>query len=287
LPKQTNKNHYKSYNKYNFLNIAEIFLIVRVQYNHLLLNIIIKNGYRERNFMKLKFLISFVVAILFVTSLVPLSQAQILDSTNVPEDETFILDGQEVIMSYTYENGIRKATATTKDGELLAESTYNTNNDEVVIDGEKVSKEDFDSFVEFAGEANLDLSNDQNQMINSTKKTSPSFSSEESLSSEDYLMAPCSYKSLGPAKKRTTWVPKTGVAAVATAISIAIPGTPWKIAWAVAGVIAGSTNTLYYTVQEFSCSKNKVYYLKTTRKFYKNSNYTGYITQFSVYGNRR
>lgn len=52
------------------------------------------------------------------------------------------------------------------------------------------------------------------------------------IHSDEYsTMAVCNDKKMGKTKKRTTWIPKTGIAAVAAAIPVAVPGVGWKVAW--------------------------------------------------------
>jgi len=224
-----------------------------------------------------KLLFSFLTILLTLSTVTPLN----VDASNLSTTESIVVDGEEILFEREVKDEVSKVIVKNGKGEILSEASLNLKTNEAILDGVKLSDEQYKDIVEL-GKEELENHNSKNS-IDSALVPNSTKSNEVSLMGANS----CAYKKIGSTRYRSTWIPKTGVAAVAAAIAVAVPGVGASAAWSVASVIAGSTNTLYYTVNEYSCTKNGTYYLKTTRSFYKNSNYTGHIGTFSVYGSRR
>lgn len=223
-----------------------------------------------------KILFSFLSLVLIVSSFGPWSVAAAKSAEHIKSLEYVDLDGEKLYLKKEITDEYRKSQVVNEKGEVVAEAVIDLVNDKAILDGVELTDKQFNDLIQLGESA---LNSDIAQMpVVSSKSASDNITINSTCTN---------WKQVGSTKYRSTWIPKTGVAAVAAAISIAVPGVGWSIAWAVASVVAGSTNTLYYTVREYSCTKNGTYHLRTTRTFYKNSNYTGYITSFSVYGSRR
>jgi hypothetical protein len=222
--------------------------------------------------MKKRLVVSFLTMLLVLSTVIPLNVGA---SEDISSTETIIMDGEKISFEREFKDGIRKVTIKNDKGEVLSEASVDIKTNEAILDGVKLSKKQFEDIVELGKEELENLENDSSLIEEPTNTISPMAANS------------CKYKKIGKTKYRSTWIPKTGVAAVAAAISVGVPGVGPSIAWSIASVVAGSTNTLYYTVKEYSCSKGGIYYLKTTRSFYKKSNYTGHVYTFSVYGSRR
>lgn len=223
--------------------------------------------------MKKRFLVSFLTILLVLSTVLPLNAGAAEETSTT---ETIIMDGEKITFERELKDGIRKVTIRNDKGEVLSEASLDLTTNEAVLDGVKLSNNELEDIVEFGNELE-DLDND------STLIEEP----EPTNTISPMAANSCTYKQIGKTKKKTTWIPKTGVASIAGILIIVAPGIGLKAAMTVASVVAGSSNTAYYTVKEYSCSKGGVYYLKTTRSFYKKSNYTGHIYTFSVYGSRR
>lgn len=233
---------------------------------------------------------SLLIMLLVLTSVgVPVSA-----STGSPlllsndSSEYVVVDGEKLYLEKEISDGFSKGIVKNENGEVVSEVSINLNTNEATLDGVKLSDEEFQEIVDLGQE---ELIESLNPSIDSSidLKSTPVVSKLETSKVSALASSSCTYKKIGSTKKRTTWIPKTGAAAVAAAISIAVPGVGWAAAWAIAGVVAGSSNTLYYTTTEYSCytASDGYYHLKTSRKFYKNSNYTGHIKTVNVYGKRR
>lgn len=230
-------------------------------------------------------LFSLMVMLLVFTSISPVSASSLsFKDSSLTSNEYVIVDGEKLFLEKEVRDGFSKGIVRNEDGEVISEVSINLNTNEATLDGVKLSDEEFQEIVEM-GQEELKESLSLNQSID--LESTPAVSKLAGTSKMSTLASSCTYKKIGSTKKRTTWIPKTGAAAVAAAISVAVPGVGWAAAWAIASVVAGSSNTLYYTTTEYSCYSGGYYHLKTSRKFYKNSNYTGHIKTVNVYGKRR
>lgn len=220
-------------------------------------------------------IILFLSFLLIVANLSPsVSMAAPVDFDS---KEYAIIDGEKTFAEKEVKNGVTRTIIKNEKGQVLADVSIDLNNKEAFVDGVKLSDEEFNDFETISQELINEGYYNQSLTLQSTSPDSYQINSASA----------CSYKKMGSTKYKTTWKPVAGTAVLAAWLLTRFPGMKYGSAIAIAGALAGSANTLYYTVEEYSCSKGGVYYLRTTRKFYKHYNYTGYIGQFSVYGSRR
>lgn len=224
--------------------------------------------------MKRFFLFLMVTLLVLSNIMVPVdvfASTSITPVNNLKEDEYVIVDGEKIFLEREIKDGFSKVIVKNEKGEILSESSLNLKTNEAVVDGVKLSDEEFQEVVDISEDIKSDSELSKSNLINSDEYTT---------------MAACNYKKIGKTKKKNTWIPKTSVAAAAGVLAL-IPGVGWASAWTIASIAIASTDRVYYTVTEYSCKSGGYYHLKTTRKFYKKSNYTGHIKTISVYGKRR
>ncbi|MGG4425003.1 hypothetical protein ABEP71_19135 [Bacillus velezensis] len=212
--------------------------------------------------MAKKMFFSFLALVIIFSGLSPTYASA--NSNKSVTKETFDYEGKNYEFTKTIDGSTIK-TVVEEDGVAISEAEMNTISGKIVVDGVELGKNDKDLLRSIA-----------DQTLEESSPSEAGFST----------MASCTMKHIGT-KNGSFWVPKVGVAAIAAAISIAVPGLGASIAWSMASVVAGSTNTIYYRRYEYSCYSGGKYHLQQDWVFFSDSSRKKRIGNWTSKSSRR
>ncbi len=104
-----------------------------------------------------KLLFSFLTILLTLSTVTPLN----VDASNLSTTESIVVDGEEILFEREVKDEVSKVIVKNGKGEILSEASLNLKTNEAILDGVKLSDEQYKDIVEL-GKEELENHNSKN-----------------------------------------------------------------------------------------------------------------------------